>query len=254
VASWIRKTWQAEIAMPWYRTAFIEPAAHQAKLFPIGEGYVGFHHQMEPSWSEAEDEDTAEHRDDGAMTPVQVRIEALRHAESRPAVFDSRPAASLLPCIQSLEEMAVRRDLDLPSTQQFRRLEVTEYAESVLLPLMRGDLERNRHLLESKTVDDLPYLVERTRELAELFAPKPLLLLDAAQKRMMVPDLLRSFLVVQLIDRGWQSVFSFWDGFRLTLGSVEIDPARVVHQLGDGDLSPDEFHALLAAGADSTAV
>ena len=107
---------------------------------------------------------------------------------------------------------------------------------------------RNRHLLESKTVDDLPDLVNRTRELAELFAPKPLLLLDAAQKRVMVPDLLRSFLVVQLIDRGWQSVFSFWEGFRLTCGSVEIDPARVVYELGDGALSRDEFRALLTAG------
>jgi hypothetical protein len=248
VASWIRKTWQAEIAMPWYRTAFIEPAAHQAKLFPIGEGYIGFHHQMEPSWSEAEAEDSAEHSDDGAMTPVQVRIETLRHAESRPAVLDPRPAASVLPGIQMLEEMAVRRELDLPTTQQFRRLEVTEYAESVLLPLMRDDLDRNRHLLESKTVDDLPDLVNRTRELAELFAPKPLLLLDAAQKRVMVPDLLRSFLVVQLIDRGWQAVFSFWEGFRLTCGSVEIDPARVVYELGDGALSRDEFRALLTVG------
>jgi hypothetical protein len=248
VASWMRKTWQAEIAVPWYRAAFIEPAAQQAKLFPVAEGYLSFHHQMEPSWSLAETEEAAEHRTDGAVTPMQIRLEALRHVDGPAAVFDSRPAASLFTGLQRLEEKVARKELELPATQQFRRLEVDEYAESVLLPLMREDLDRNHHLLESKTAEDLPELVSRTVELAETFAPRPLLLLDPAQRRVMVPDLLSSFLVVQLIDRGWTPEFSFWDGFRLSTGGTGLDPAKIVRELGDGELDADDFLALIGAG------
>src|SRR5688572_1895035 len=246
VVGWMQKTWQAEIAMPWYRAAFIEPAAQQAKLFPVAEGYLSFHHQMEPSWSQAERDDTADHEE--PVTPMQIRIEALRHADGAAAVFDTRPAASLFTDLEALEAKVVRKELDLPQSLKFRRLEVAEYAESVVIPLMREDLERNRHLLGTKSVDDIPMLVARSRELAESFAPRPLLLLDAAQKRVMIPDLLSSFLVVQLLDRGWTANFSFWEGFRLSAGGVEVDPGRVVRELGNGALSGEEFHALIATG------
>jgi hypothetical protein len=163
-------------------------------------------------------------------------------------VFDSRPAASLFADLQRLEEKVARKELDLPATQKFRRLEVDEYAESVLLPMLRDDIERNRHLLESSTVEDLPELVARAAALAETFAPRPLLLLDPAQRRMMVPDLLTSFLVVQLVERGWTARFTFWDGFRMLAGGVDLDPARVVRELADGALDAGEFQALIAAG------
>jgi hypothetical protein len=154
----------------------------------------------------------------------------------------------LFPRLREIEEAVVRRELDLPRTQQFRRLRVEEYAEQVLMPLMREELGRNEHLLRGRTIEELPELVERSRELAEDYAPKPLLLLDSAQKRAMMPSLLGTFLLVQLIDRGWTASFTYWDGFRLKAGGVELEPNRVVQELGAGALTRESFLALISNG------
>jgi hypothetical protein len=244
-ASWIRKTWRAESALPWYKAAFLEPAATQGLLFPVAEGYVSFDQQMETSWSDVEQEILDEGE---VLHPVLTRLESLRHVEAVSSVYDSRSAESLFPRLREIEEAVVRRELDLPRTQQFRRLRVEEYAEQVLMPLMREELGRNEHLLRGRTIEELPELVERSRELAEDYAPKPLLLLDSAQKRAMMPSLLGTFLLVQLIDRGWTASFTYWDGFRLKAGGVELEPNRVVQELGAGALTRESFLALISNG------
>ncbi|MGD0133411.1 MAG: hypothetical protein ABSE57_15275 [Bryobacteraceae bacterium] len=61
----------------------------------------------------------------------------------------------------------------------------------------------------------------------------------------MVPHLLAAFLAVGLAQQGWSVRYTVEQGLFLTNGKREISPETVIRRLSAGEMSIDDFLAIL---------
>jgi hypothetical protein len=109
---------------------------------------------------------------------------------------------------------------------------------------MREELDRNAGLLEAKTVADIPHLLANAKTLAVKFEPDPRYLLANQQREALIPDLLISFLTVQLVDTGWHPSYSAESGLTLHSDTRVINPFELIHGLAEKTIDHHAFISL----------
>jgi len=147
------------------------------------------------------------------------RVAVLTDGPAR--LFDPRPAATLLPRLESLEERLLRHETGL--SRAMRPGSVEEVGQ-VLMAMLREEVERNEPALSGRSIHDLPELVQHVVELAQAYRPDPRYALQLSQRKVCIPGLLASFLAVELHRNGWRARYRFPLGLGVEIDSQSIHP------------------------------
>ena len=126
-----------------------------------------------------------------------------------------------------------------------RRAAVDEIGETVLLPMMREEVERNALALEGRSLADLPGMARDLSTLAALYHGDPRYLLAPAQRQNLVPWLLTAFLAVELERSGWTAAFSLPQGLTFERDGRILHPPKLISALRKGEMTPEAFLALI---------
>jgi hypothetical protein len=247
VATWICQTQLAgQVARQCLRR-IIQPAAERGVLLPIAASCAAFYTMMEPGWLAAvEGERVKAQRSKAAFSPfpgaLMIRLRVLLGGPA--SVYDPRPAASLLPALDSLEEKLLRHEAAL-GRRTLRRAAMDEIAEAVVLPMMREEVERNAAALEGRTAADVPDLLRDVPALAAAYRPDPRYLLGPQQRKALVPGLLSAFLTLELERRGWRAGYTVPPGLIVEKDGRTLCPNQLMAALSKGGMSREAFLKLL---------
>jgi len=246
VATWLCQTQLAGQVVPRCLQHIIQPAAERGVLLPIAAACAAFYGLIEPGWlAMVEGERVKAQRSKPANPFLRTLLMRLAVLPGDPArVHDPRPAATLMPGLDSLEERLLRHEAALGG-RELRRAAIGEIAEAVLLPMMREDVIRNAAILEGRRIADLPDLVKDMPALSAVYRADPRFLFEAKQRKLLIPGLLAAFLAVQLERSGWQASYSVPPGLTLERDGRTVCPHRVIAALRKGDLSREAFLKLV---------
>jgi len=246
VATWICQTQLAGQGAPPCLQRMIQPAAERGVLLPIAASCAAFYGLIEPGWlAMVEGERVKAQRSDPGNPFLRTLLMRLAVLPGSPAgVHDPRPAATLLPGLDSLEERLLRHEAAL-GERELRRASIGEIGEAVLLPMMREEVDRNAAALEGRSIADLPDLVKDMPALAAVYRTDPRYLLGLRQRQTLVPGLLAAFLAVELERSGWRAGYTVPPGLTLELDGRTLCPHLVVAALNKGDLSREAFLKLV---------
>ncbi len=242
VSSWIQRSELAKYCVVECLAFRIVPLAEDGVLLPVSETCQAFHALFEDEWLKSiKSQLIAGERNSVALSPTVLRLGALQNGLQAGGGMDPRSAARTFDDLSSLEESAVRNEVDISSYPVLVRPEGANMAGAVLIPLMQKELDRNAELVSSWTLMGLPDLVGKKKELAYAYIPDYRILLASDQRESLVPGLLISFLTVTLSRAGWFASYSQEDGVTLALGQRRISPSSVIHDLLDGNLDREAF-------------
>jgi hypothetical protein len=241
VASWIGQTQFGAMVAPNCLRYIIEPAAESGLRLPIAATCAAFHGLMAPGWSATVESERVKAQQSKPANPVfmplLVRLAALTDGPAR--LYDPRPAHTLLPDLDSLEERLLRREASFAS-RNFRRAGVEELGP-VVLSAMRADVVRNTDLFKGRSVADLPDLTRQIPALAEAYRPDPRYALGLSQRRACIPGLLTAFLATELERKGWNPKYAVGVGLMLERDGRTLVPQLLIAGLGKGALTREAF-------------
>jgi hypothetical protein len=233
VADFVQRT---ELAGPTVRaclTAIIEPTAKRGKLLPVADACRAWHSAFEPKWHAIlKGGMTAAERAPGKrrLDILTVRLAALQGGGGVHVPHDPRLSATLFENLALLEEAAVRNELpSLPP--DLERIGFAELGTTVVVPKMREDVARNADILKGKSIADIPNLLRASSLLAARYRSDPRRLLEPRQRQILIPQLLASFLTVELVNRGWSVGYTVEEGLSLTLGKYRFSPQAIIRSL-----------------------
>ena len=246
VATWLCQTQLAVQVAPPCLQRIIQPAAERGVLLPIAASCAAFYSLIEPGWlAMVEGERVKAQRSKPGnpfLQPLLLRLALLPGGPG--SVHDPRPAAGLLPSLDSLEERLLRHEAAL-GRRNLRRAAFGEIGETVLLPMMREEVERNAATLQGRSIADLPDLVQDMPALAAEYRPDPHYLPAFRQRQALVPGLLAAFLAVELARTGWRAGYAVPPGLTLERNGRTLCPHLVVAALRKGDMSRTQFLELV---------
>jgi hypothetical protein len=253
VADCLQRYYLAEISVPACLNSVVAPAASRGQLLPIAESCRLYHAQMEPNWLASLRDQMSKAERGGAkqvgLSPVLIRLGALQNAPEVAQGADPRPAAMLFQDLPYLEEATLRDELGpLPPLHPGT---VEQMGVSVLIPHMQDEVARNAKLLAGQKLSDIPDLIGRAPELAAFYCEHRGYLLAAIQRQAMIPHLLTAFLVTELMEQSWQVSYTVEAGLTLGSGGRRINPHDTIRRLSKGELSAQEFLALVNPAAPS---
>ena len=246
VATWICQTQLAGQVATQCLRRIIQPAAERGVLLPIAASCAAFYSLMEPGWLAVVEGDRVKAQRSKAANPflgtLMIRLRVLPGGPAR--VHDPRPAVSLLPALDSLEEKLLRHEAAL-GRLELRRAAMDEIAEAVLLPMMREEVERNAAALKGRTAADVPDLLRDVPALAAAYRPDPRYLLGPQQRKTLVPGLLSAFLTLELERRGWRAGYTVPPGLIVEKEGRTVCPNQLMAALSKGGMSREAFLKLL---------
>jgi hypothetical protein len=246
VATWICQTQLAGQVATQCLRRIIQPAAERGVLLPIAASCAAFYSLMEPGWLAAVEAERVKAQRAKAANPflgtLMIRLRVLPGGPAR--VHDPRPAVSLLPALDSLEEKLLRHEAAL-GRLELRRAAMDEIAEAVLLPMMREEVERNAAALKGRTAADVPDLLRDVPALAAAYRPDPRYLLGPQQRKTLVPGLLSAFLTLELERRGWRAGYTVPPGLIVEKEGRTVCPNQLMAALSKGGMSREAFLKLL---------
>jgi len=246
VATWICQTQLAGQVATQCLRRIIQPAAERGVLLPIAASCAAFYSLMEPGWLAAVEAERVKAQRAKAANPflgtLMIRLRVLPGGPAR--VHDPRPAVSLLPALDSLEEKLLRHEAAL-GRLELRRAAMDEIAEAVLLPMMREEVERNAAALKGRTAADVPDLLRDVPALAAAYRPDPRYLLGPQQRKTLVPGLLSAFLTLELERRGWRAGYTVTPGLIVEKEGRTVCPNQLMAALSKGGMSREAFLKLL---------
>ncbi|MGA3079379.1 MAG: hypothetical protein ABSG56_37580 [Bryobacteraceae bacterium] len=246
VATWICQTQLAGQVATQCLRRIIQPAAERGVLLPIAASCAAFYSLMEPGWLAVVEGDRVKAQRSKAANPflgtLMLRLRVLTGSPA--SVYDPRPAASLLPTLDSLEEKLLRHEAAL-GRRRLRRAAMDEIADAVLLPMMREEVERNAAALKDRTAADVPDLLQDAPALAAAYLPDPRYLLAPQQRKALVPGLLSAFLTLELERRGWRAGYTVPPGLIVEKDGRTLCPNQLISALNKGGMSREAFLKLL---------
>jgi len=246
VATWICQTHLAGQVAAQCLQRIIQPAGERGVLLPIAASCAAFYLLIEPGWlAVVEGERVKAQRSKAANPFLGNLIMRLAVLPGGPAsVHDPRPAVSLLPALDSLEERLLRHEAAL-GRRKLRRAAMDEIADAVLLPMMREEVERNAAAFEGRTAADVPDLLQDVAALAAAYRPDPRYLMGPQQRKALVPGLLSAFLTLELERSGWRAGYTVPPGLIVEKDGRTLCPNQLIAALSEGGMSREAFLKLL---------
>jgi hypothetical protein len=246
VSSWIQRSQLAYFSVRECVAERIVPLAEEGILVSVSESCRAFHALFENEWLASLRKQMVENeRKPEVVSPVLLRLGALQHGLQTAGGQDPRSATTLFDELAELEESVARSEIGIAARIPLQRSEPQQFAEAVLIPLMKKEVTRNGHLVGDWTVADLPGLIERKHELSLAYVPDPRFLFASEQREALIPGLFTSFLAAQLVAIGWMPSHSDEEGLTLSLGERSIRPDDTVHALLAGEISREGFLRLI---------
>ena len=246
VATWTCQTQLAGQVAAQCLQRIIQPAAERGVVLPIAASCAAFYSLIEPGWLAAVEGERVKAQRSKAANPflgtLIMRLAVLPGGTA--SVHDPRPAVSLLPALDALEEKLLRHEAAL-GRRRLRRAAMDEIAEAVLLPMMREEVERNAAALEGRTASDVPDLLQDVPALAAAYRPDPRYLVGPQQRQALVPGLLSAFLTLELERRGWRAGYTVPRGLIVEKDGRTLCPNQLIAAVSKGGMSREAFLKLL---------
>ena len=243
VVKWIEKSGLAGLTVPICIAAHVEPALRRGILVPIADSCEAFQEHVIPTWHLCLREQLRsmeQEKSESDISPEATRIIALEHHPSRFLRENPNPARSIFDQFNALEESVVRHELGLTAELSFARIGPEEVVRLVVIPQMKGDIERNEHLLAGKTLEDVPRMAHDISTLALSYVEDDRYLFATSQREELIPQLLASFMTLQLLERGW-TVHSWVGEVVLEKGGKKLNSVTVIDRLKNGEMTESEF-------------
>lgn len=238
--------YKAELAtalVPAFLTTEFLPALDQNALLPIAESYAAYAATVDPFWQEAVNDALAKVTRDPAQSTSSLvaRLAALNTIPAAVSVHDPRPAAGLFADFPALEHEVAANELGAERIHAATPISLADSARLAILPRLREELDRNRHLLDGHTRFDIPTLLRRKTELAAAYKSTPHLLLAGVQREGQIAWLLAAFLTLDLVAQQWDVAYQPLGGIQLRHGARELQPFALVEQLAAGEITEADF-------------
>lgn len=247
VSTWIQRSELAKLSVPICISEDIADLARDGILLPVGAACRTFHSRLEPTWlDELRGQMTQAERNPERVTALVARLGSLQHGLQNAGGADPRPASTLFSLLPSIEESAVRNELEIPRDAVLKRPAPNHYAEDVIIPLMRSELDRNSRLIADWKLTDLPTLTTVASGLALSYRTRPGLLLTPEQRKALIPGLLVSFLTIRLLDSGWTISYGEESGLELSSAERTLRPHALISSIMKRDITEEVFLHLVA--------
>lgn len=259
VTSWMQRWWVGENALLWIWESMVVESALRGFVPP----FLRDLRLLEAN----RDDDTEQvassantgpngpgnpdpHAEDPVVVNLRVRMQVLAIDRDMPSAMDPRHAIDLLEDIAKWErrvsvwalERRATASASGTSDEALQSISWTEYPECVILPCVTEDVHRNAALFANKTLVDLPSIAQNAG------ASIPLLvvgdqLLDDEGKALHFSRCLESFLITELIRRGWRADFVFNERFLLRRAEdrLEVFPGKLVESLVKQQMDESDF-------------